>query len=150
MMRVPPPAASRLWINDRHIPFLREDRKDAAEIQQIKGMIRRGEARARDAVIAFGDPLPLHRDIEDPVPLPLEDELGEVERHAVRSGRERDAVPLLRRGLNRADVDDLPVPGVIDAAESERDEAEHEQNHADDLADCHAANRRKIGAEPSI
>jgi phage portal protein BeeE len=32
---VPPPAGSRLWI-DSNIPFLREDRKDAAEIAQIK------------------------------------------------------------------------------------------------------------------
>jgi hypothetical protein len=34
---VPPPKASQLWIDARDIPFLREDRKDAAEIQQIKG-----------------------------------------------------------------------------------------------------------------
>jgi phage portal protein BeeE len=32
----PPPAGSRLWVDDRGIPFLREDRKDAAEIQQLK------------------------------------------------------------------------------------------------------------------
>lgn len=32
---VPPPGGSRLWVDDR-IPFLREDRKDAAEIQQMK------------------------------------------------------------------------------------------------------------------
>jgi phage portal protein BeeE len=32
---IPPPLASRLWIDGR-IPFLREDRKDAAEIQRIK------------------------------------------------------------------------------------------------------------------
>jgi len=32
---VPPPKGSRLWI-DSNIPFLREDRKDAAEIQQLK------------------------------------------------------------------------------------------------------------------
>jgi hypothetical protein len=32
----PPPGGSRLWIDDRNIPFLREDRKDAAEIEQIK------------------------------------------------------------------------------------------------------------------
>jgi phage portal protein BeeE len=33
---VPPPAGSRLWYDDRDIAFLREDRKDAAEIQRIK------------------------------------------------------------------------------------------------------------------
>ncbi len=33
---VPPPQGSQLWIDSRDIPFLREDRKDAAEIQQIK------------------------------------------------------------------------------------------------------------------
>lgn len=33
---VPPPAASRLTIDKRDIPFLREDMKDAAEIEQIK------------------------------------------------------------------------------------------------------------------
>ncbi len=33
---VPPPPGSRLWWDGRDIPFLREDRKDAAEIQQIK------------------------------------------------------------------------------------------------------------------
>jgi len=33
---VPPPAGTRLWYDDRDISFLREDRKDAAEIQQIK------------------------------------------------------------------------------------------------------------------
>lgn len=33
---VPPPAGSRLWYDDRDVAFLREDRKDAAEIQQIK------------------------------------------------------------------------------------------------------------------
>jgi phage portal protein BeeE len=33
---VPPPGGSRLWWDGRDIPFLREDRKDAAEIQQIK------------------------------------------------------------------------------------------------------------------
>jgi phage portal protein BeeE len=33
---VPAPAGSRLWYDDRDIAFLREDRKDAAEIQQIK------------------------------------------------------------------------------------------------------------------
>src|SRR3990167_4485666 len=31
---VPPPAGSRLWYDDRHIPFLAEDVKDAAAIQQ--------------------------------------------------------------------------------------------------------------------
>jgi hypothetical protein len=33
---VPPPKGSQLWIDGSTIPFLREDRKDAAEIQQIK------------------------------------------------------------------------------------------------------------------
>lgn len=33
---VPPPSGSRLWIDADGIPFLREDRKDAAEIQQVK------------------------------------------------------------------------------------------------------------------
>lgn len=33
---VPPPPGARLWYDDRDIGFLREDRKDAAEIQQIK------------------------------------------------------------------------------------------------------------------
>jgi len=33
---VPPPSGTRLWFDDRDIGFLREDRKDAAEIQQIK------------------------------------------------------------------------------------------------------------------
>lgn len=32
---VPPPAAARLWYDDRDIPFLREDAKDAADIQRI-------------------------------------------------------------------------------------------------------------------
>jgi hypothetical protein len=44
---VPPPAASRLWYDDRDIGFLREDAKDAAEIEQIKqatvaGYVREG------------------------------------------------------------------------------------------------------------
>jgi len=34
---VPPPAGAQLWIDASDIPFLREDRKDAAEIQQIIG-----------------------------------------------------------------------------------------------------------------
>jgi hypothetical protein len=33
---VPPPAGASLWYDASGIPFLREDRKDAAEIQQIK------------------------------------------------------------------------------------------------------------------
>jgi phage portal protein BeeE len=33
---VKPPAGNRLWYDDRDIAFLREDRKDAADIQQIK------------------------------------------------------------------------------------------------------------------
>lgn len=32
---VPPPADARLWIDDRDIPFLREDMRDAAEIQSV-------------------------------------------------------------------------------------------------------------------
>lgn len=35
-MLVPPPAGAELWYDDRDIPFLREDKKDAAEIQQIR------------------------------------------------------------------------------------------------------------------
>lgn len=34
-MLIPPPKGARLWIDER-IPFLREDRKDAAEIQHVK------------------------------------------------------------------------------------------------------------------
>jgi phage portal protein BeeE len=34
---VKPPAGSQLWIDASDIPFLREDRKDAAEIQQVIG-----------------------------------------------------------------------------------------------------------------
>jgi phage portal protein BeeE len=34
---VPAPRGSRLWTDTRDIPFLREDRKDAAEIERIKG-----------------------------------------------------------------------------------------------------------------
>jgi phage portal protein BeeE len=33
---VPPPPGARLWVDASGIPFLREDRKDAAEIQGIK------------------------------------------------------------------------------------------------------------------
>jgi phage portal protein BeeE len=33
---VPPPSGSQLWYDDRDIGFLREDRKDAAEIQQTQ------------------------------------------------------------------------------------------------------------------
>jgi len=36
-MIVPPPSGSRLWYDDKDIPFLREDAKDAAVIQQIIG-----------------------------------------------------------------------------------------------------------------
>lgn len=32
---VPPPPASRLWYDDRHIPFLADDVKDAAEVRQM-------------------------------------------------------------------------------------------------------------------
>jgi hypothetical protein len=35
---VPPPKGSQLWIDSSDIPFLREDRKDAAEIQRIKAV----------------------------------------------------------------------------------------------------------------
>lgn len=35
---VPAPSGSRLWVDTRDIPFLREDRKDAAEIQRIKSV----------------------------------------------------------------------------------------------------------------
>jgi hypothetical protein len=35
---VKPPAGSRLWYDDRDIGFLREDAKDAAEIEQIKAI----------------------------------------------------------------------------------------------------------------
>ncbi len=34
---IKPPAGAQLWVDASDIPFLREDRKDAAEIQQIKG-----------------------------------------------------------------------------------------------------------------
>lgn len=38
---VPPPTGARLWVDTRDIPFLREDEKDVAEIQQTKaGAIR--------------------------------------------------------------------------------------------------------------
>jgi hypothetical protein len=38
---VKPPAASRLWVDTRDIAFLREDERDAAEIQQtLAGTIR--------------------------------------------------------------------------------------------------------------
>lgn len=33
---IPAPSGTRLWYDDRDIAFLREDRKDAAEIQQVK------------------------------------------------------------------------------------------------------------------
>ena len=36
-----PPAASRLWYDSRDIPFLREDQKDAAEIEQLKSTTAR-------------------------------------------------------------------------------------------------------------
>jgi hypothetical protein len=38
---VPPVAGSRLWVDDRHIPFLREDVKDAAEIISIEATAMR-------------------------------------------------------------------------------------------------------------
>ena len=34
---VPPPAGSLLWYDDRHIPFLADDVKDAAEVLQLQG-----------------------------------------------------------------------------------------------------------------
>jgi phage portal protein BeeE len=54
---VPPPAGSRLWVDDR-IPFLREDRKDAAEIQQLKAQTIRQLVDAgydADTVVAAVD-----------------------------------------------------------------------------------------------
>lgn len=36
-----PPAAARLWYDSRDIPFLREDQKDAAEIEQLKAITSR-------------------------------------------------------------------------------------------------------------
>jgi hypothetical protein len=51
---VPPPDGSRLWVDDR-IPFLREDRKDAAEIQQLKAATMRQLADAGwkpDSIVA--------------------------------------------------------------------------------------------------
>lgn len=33
---MPPPSGARLWYDDRHIPFLAEDVKDAAEVQQAQ------------------------------------------------------------------------------------------------------------------
>lgn len=38
---VPPPAGSRLWVDERHVPFLREDVKDAAEIISIEATAMR-------------------------------------------------------------------------------------------------------------
>lgn len=38
---VKPPAGSRLWYDSRDIPFLREDQKDAAEIEQMKAVTTR-------------------------------------------------------------------------------------------------------------
>lgn len=38
---VPPPAGSRLWVDEKDIPFLREDAKDRAEILQIKAAAAR-------------------------------------------------------------------------------------------------------------
>ena len=38
---VPPPSGSRLWVDDRHIPFLREDVKDAAEIMATQATAMR-------------------------------------------------------------------------------------------------------------
>lgn len=34
---IPPPAGSRLWYDDRHIPFLADDVKDRAEVQSLEG-----------------------------------------------------------------------------------------------------------------
>lgn len=54
---IPPPAGSRLWVDDRDVSFLQEDVKDAAEIQSleantIESLIRAGwePDTARDAV----------------------------------------------------------------------------------------------------
>ncbi len=33
---VRPPSGSRLWVDTRHVPFLLEDKKDAAEVQQMR------------------------------------------------------------------------------------------------------------------
>jgi hypothetical protein len=33
---MPPPSAARLWYDDRDIPALQEDEKDAADIQHVK------------------------------------------------------------------------------------------------------------------
>jgi phage portal protein BeeE len=35
---VPPPAGARLWFDDRDVAYLREDQKDAAEIQNVKSI----------------------------------------------------------------------------------------------------------------
>ena len=35
---MPPPAGSELWYDERHIPFLAEDVKDAAEVQNLNAM----------------------------------------------------------------------------------------------------------------
>jgi len=52
---VPPPAGSRLWYDDRHIPFLREDAKQRAETMQIQATSMRSMAEAGwdpDSVVA--------------------------------------------------------------------------------------------------
>jgi hypothetical protein len=38
---VPAPAGSRLWYDDRHIPFLADDVKDAAEVRQMNASAMR-------------------------------------------------------------------------------------------------------------
>ena len=48
---VPPPSGSRLWVDGRRIPFLQEDEKDRAEIQQM-------DAHAINSLITAGyDPV---------------------------------------------------------------------------------------------
>jgi len=51
---VPPLSGTRLWYDDRHVPFLAEDVKDAAEIlgKQAEMMVRLGDSGwERDAVV---------------------------------------------------------------------------------------------------
>lgn len=59
---VPPPPGSRIWVDDRHIPALAEDKKDQAEIhqlqtQQIRTLVDGGwdPQSVQDAVTAGGD-----------------------------------------------------------------------------------------------
>jgi len=64
---VPPPTNARLWVDDRHIPALAEDKRDEAEIQKahmltIESAIRGGFTpnSARDAVITGDYSLLVH------------------------------------------------------------------------------------------